>query len=210
MTSLEWYLIRFERELAGHGVADPRVIEEARGHLVDAIEHGLQRGLSNEAAEREAIERFGAPETVAAKFASERLRARNWWVLLGMAIRRLLAARTPAVELFALNARSHYRDVPTRPAGFHVCIKRGALKGQSAQVMNATDAEEQLARFLTKREMARQMGTLQSLTLICETGQFRSTVRKFQATFVGGGKMVWTVECASDGTIRSISGTGES
>ncbi|PWT79743.1 MAG: hypothetical protein C5B57_13370 [Blastocatellia bacterium] len=210
MTLLESYLIKFERELARHAVVDSRVVEEARGHLADAVDDGLQRGLSKEAAEREAIERFGTPEAVAARFASERRRARNWWVLLVMAIRRLLNASAPAVELFALNARSHYHDVPTRAGGFRVRIKRGALKGQPVRVMNATDAEEQLARFLMNPEIAHQMGTLESLKLLPDKGGMSTSVRKFSATFAGGAKMVWTVECASDGTIRSIDGTSES
>jgi hypothetical protein len=79
MTSpqLEEYLSRLERELRRRGLADARILDEARGHLVDAIEHALQNGLARDAAEREAFARFGAPEIVAAHFAAERHRARN-------------------------------------------------------------------------------------------------------------------------------------
>lgn len=74
MTSeqLEMYLNRLGRALRTRGVLDARIVEEARAHLVDAVEEGLQRGLPLDAAEREALARFGAPDTVAAHFASER------------------------------------------------------------------------------------------------------------------------------------------
>jgi hypothetical protein len=76
MTSaLERYLSRLARELRKHGLAEARIVEEARGHLVDAIEHGLGGGLPLEAAEREAFARFGTPEAVAAHFAAERYRS---------------------------------------------------------------------------------------------------------------------------------------
>ena len=76
MTSdaLETYLSRLGRELKTHGFSDARMVEEAREHLVDAIEEGLNRGLSIDAAERSAIVRFGTPETVAAHFVEEKHR----------------------------------------------------------------------------------------------------------------------------------------
>ena len=37
-----------------------------REHLIDAVNDGLGRGLSAEDAEREAFERFGPPEAIAA------------------------------------------------------------------------------------------------------------------------------------------------
>jgi hypothetical protein len=290
MTSpLESYLSRFERELAKRGLVDARIVEEVRGHLVDAIEHAIDRGLANEAAEREAFERFGTPEAVAAKFANERLRGRNWWMLLvatiaglsiayvdsrpawddtavtafslmvsagvlgmlapqrpwlwalavgiwipvhavvhawtfsslgmfavlafplagayvGILIGRILNAQTPSIELFALT-RPHYHDIPDRTRQFHVRIKPGALKRQPALMMNATDARDQLAAFLTHPEMVRQAGALESLTLLAETVELRTNIRKYEASFAGGAKMVWTVEHRSDGTIRSIDGT---
>ena len=88
------YVIRLERELRKRGIEDTRIIEEAREHLVDAVEDGRQRGLSVADAEREAFERFGAPETVAAHVVPERDRMMNrfaavldtvwhrkWWIL---------------------------------------------------------------------------------------------------------------------------------
>ena len=40
------YLSRLERELRRRGIEDARIVEEAREHLLDAVEDGRQRGLS--------------------------------------------------------------------------------------------------------------------------------------------------------------------
>jgi hypothetical protein len=94
MTSgqLETYLIRLGRELRKRGLVDDRIVEEARGHLVDAIEHGLQRGLSVDAAEHEAFARFGAPEAVAAQFVTERYRLLNRWLLVAASVVGMIIA----------------------------------------------------------------------------------------------------------------------
>jgi hypothetical protein len=68
---------RLGQELANRGIRDIRIVEEAREHLVDAVEDGVKRGLSVEAAEREAFLRFGAPETIAAHVVAERHRLMN-------------------------------------------------------------------------------------------------------------------------------------
>jgi uncharacterized protein involved in exopolysaccharide biosynthesis len=88
------YLSRLERELRRRGIEDARVVEEAREHLLDAVEDGRQRGLSMEDAAREAFERFGAPEAVAAQVfrqgdhmmtrvvaVLETVWRRKWWIL---------------------------------------------------------------------------------------------------------------------------------
>lgn len=94
MTSEQFqaYLNRLGRELRKRGLVDPRIVEEARDHLVDAIEHGLQRGLSADAAEREAFARFGAPETLAKQFAAERYRTLNRWLFVGASVVGLIIA----------------------------------------------------------------------------------------------------------------------
>lgn len=71
---IDSYLARLRVELGRRGLVDLRIVEEARGHLADAAEHAIQRGLSVDAAQQEAIERFGSTETVAANFAAERYR----------------------------------------------------------------------------------------------------------------------------------------
>lgn len=91
---IEAYLIRLERALRQRGLEDPRIVEEAREHLVDIVAAARQRGLSADDAEREAFERFGAPEIVAAHAVPERDRMmyrvaavlttvwhRKWWIL---------------------------------------------------------------------------------------------------------------------------------
>jgi uncharacterized protein involved in exopolysaccharide biosynthesis len=91
---VEDYLDRLERELRQRGIEDARIMEEAREHLLDAVEDGRQRGLPVDDAAREAVERFGAPQTVAARVATERERImgrlaagldtvweRKWWIL---------------------------------------------------------------------------------------------------------------------------------
>ncbi|MGH9162241.1 MAG: permease prefix domain 1-containing protein [Vicinamibacteraceae bacterium] len=94
---LETYLNRLARELRRRGLFDPRIVEEARDHLVDAIEDGRQRGLPPDAAKREAFARFGTPQTVATQFVAERYGMLNRWRLTiatavrcwSMAVRRL-------------------------------------------------------------------------------------------------------------------------
>ena len=54
------------------GLAEVRVVKEARVHFVDAIEDAMQHGLTVGAAEREAFDRSGTPETVASQFGAER------------------------------------------------------------------------------------------------------------------------------------------
>jgi len=75
--AVEAYLADLARELRKRGLFASRFVEESRGHLVDAVEAGRHRGLTPEAAEQEALERFGAPGMVAAQFAAERFRVWN-------------------------------------------------------------------------------------------------------------------------------------
>jgi hypothetical protein len=66
------YLSRLEHELLRRGLVNTRIVEEVREHLLDAVEAGIRRGLSADAAEHEALIRFGTVERVAAGFAKER------------------------------------------------------------------------------------------------------------------------------------------
>jgi hypothetical protein len=64
----EAYLQRLQRQLRKHGLLHARIVDEAREHLLDAIEDGVRRGLSVEAAEREACSRFGRTDELSAEF----------------------------------------------------------------------------------------------------------------------------------------------
>ena len=98
------YVTRLERELRRRGQDDPRMLAEAREHLVDAVDEGRRRGLSIEEAEREALDRFGAPGVVAAHMEEERqhmtgfsgaLRRawhRKWWILAPTALAAIIAS----------------------------------------------------------------------------------------------------------------------
>ena len=78
---MESYLQRLRQELRRHFIADPRIIEEVRGHLVDAVEGGQHRE-SSLAADAEALARFGSPELVAAAFAADRTRTLHRCLLI--------------------------------------------------------------------------------------------------------------------------------
>lgn len=64
---LDEYLRTLEGALRGRGIEPSRIVDEAREHLVDAIEEGLRRGLARDDAERAALERFGPPHLLAAQ-----------------------------------------------------------------------------------------------------------------------------------------------
>jgi hypothetical protein len=67
------YLRALKRDLWLRGLADPETLAEIEGHLLEALEQGLQEGLSAEAAEQRAVERFGPVRTVAGSFEKERM-----------------------------------------------------------------------------------------------------------------------------------------
>jgi hypothetical protein len=66
------YLRALRRRLWMYGVFDPEALEEVETHLLDAVDAGIRQGLSVDAAERQAVERFGPVKGVALGFANER------------------------------------------------------------------------------------------------------------------------------------------
>ena len=103
--SVDDYLTRLERALRQRGGEDARIIDEAREHLVDAMEDARQRGLSVDDAVREAFERFGAPEVVAAhavpdgELVMRRIVSvvgtvwhRRWWILAPTVLTALMTS----------------------------------------------------------------------------------------------------------------------
>jgi len=102
---LDDYMTQLERELRRRGIDDPRMLAEAREHLVDAIDAGRQRGLSAADAEREALDRFGAPRIVAGHMLEARSRTagrfktalgiawqRKWWIAVPTVCAAIVAA----------------------------------------------------------------------------------------------------------------------
>ena len=71
------YLDELRRALRSRGVARARIVEEVRGHVLDAVEAGERQGMLPDAACRAAIERFGPAVSVAEEFAAERRRSRQ-------------------------------------------------------------------------------------------------------------------------------------
>jgi hypothetical protein len=69
---LRTYLEALSKELTKRGLRQGRIVEEVREHLADSIEAGCRRGLARDVSAREALDRFGSPDIVAARFAAER------------------------------------------------------------------------------------------------------------------------------------------
>ena len=69
---IQTYLHELERALWIRGLADPETLAEIESHLLESAEQEMQRGLSPEEAERQALERFGSVKTVAHTFEKER------------------------------------------------------------------------------------------------------------------------------------------
>ena len=127
---LETYVSRLARELKTRGLEDPRIVEEAREHLVDAVEDGRRRGLSLDAAEHEAFERFGAPEAIAARVVRERERSMNRFaILLGTVWLRKWWILVPTVLSALVTGAASYYFLPTRyqPAGAIRMVPAGVL-----------------------------------------------------------------------------------
>jgi uncharacterized protein involved in exopolysaccharide biosynthesis len=159
------YIGRLERELRRRGIDDPRILAEAREHLLDAVEEGRQRGLSVEEAEHEALERFGAPGVVAAHVHKERedmsgvtvLRRvwqRKWWILAPTALAAVIAS-VASYYLLPVRYRSETKilAVPRRtPAGSVVrpmvtTRPEDRLRSINQQVRSRTNLERVIEDF---------------------------------------------------------------
>jgi len=217
MTSaaLEAYLSRLERELRKRGLQDRRIVDEARDHLFDAVADGLQRGLSVDAAESEALVRFGPPEMVAAHFATKRQRMSKWLFFLLTRLAGLMRRNEPQA--------GHYHDVAV-PSRYHVALRLRrqyrirfqrmsadeqqrfiAAKRERGEDVRAfeTDPRERLVQFL--REFGRRTfgssGTLESLTLLEDTTDSNKRGGRYLVAFASGTQMIWTVALSGDGGV---------
>ena len=157
------YLVRLERELGRRGLPHKRIVEEAREHLIDAVEDGRQRGLSSDEAEREALERFGAAETVAAHAMTGADRIMNrlatvfttvwqrkWWILVPTV---LAAVVTSALSHYFLPNRYRSESMiliesPTAVAGFLPPRSTGRPPAQFQQITQSILGRTHLERMI--------------------------------------------------------------
>ena len=217
MTSpaLEAYLNRLERELRKRGLQDTRIVDEAREHLLDAVEDGLQRGLSVDAAQTEALVRFGPPEMVAAHSATKRHRMLNWLLIILTRVAGLMCRNEPQA--------GHYHDVAV-PSRYHFALRLRRQYRNRFQRMSVdeqkrfiaekrergedvspfeADPRERLVQFL--REFGRRTfgssGTLESLTLLEDTTDSNKQGARYLVAFDSGTKMIWTVALSGDGGV---------
>jgi hypothetical protein len=222
MTSapVEAYLAQLAREIRKRGLVDSRILEEAREHLVDAIEEGLRCGLSVEAAERQAFARFGPPEIVAAGFARERYRMLNWLLTMVSKFAGPLRKQgprsghyhdvsAPSVVHFALRLKRPYRARFAKMSADEQkqFIAEMRERGEDVAAFE-TDPQERLVQFL--REFGqRKFGssqTLESLTLLEDMTDSTKRGGRYLAAFGSGTKMIWTVTLRPDGAV-SFDGT---
>jgi len=82
---IQTYLRVLERKLWLRGSSDPEIIAEIESHLLESVEAGLHQGLSVDAAEQQALERFGSVNIIADTLEKERM---GWMqtILLSIAV----------------------------------------------------------------------------------------------------------------------------
>jgi hypothetical protein len=66
------YLRGLKYQLWIYGVFDSEYLEEVEDHLAESVESSLRQGMSEDEAEKQALEHFGPIKVVARGFASER------------------------------------------------------------------------------------------------------------------------------------------
>jgi len=69
---IESYLRALKRQLWLRGVFDLESLAEVESHLLEAVETGIRRGLSEDESERQALEQFGSVKVVSHAFEKER------------------------------------------------------------------------------------------------------------------------------------------
>jgi len=79
---IDAYLERLSAELSKLGASNRRFVEEARGHLSDAVEERVQNGMDVESAQLEALAQFGAAPVVARTFVKDKFLAFDCMVWL--------------------------------------------------------------------------------------------------------------------------------
>ena len=110
------YILRLESTLRKQGLVNPRIISEAREHLADAIADGRDRGLSEDAAEREALARFGTPDDLT----EELRRVYRWdylvWYLAKIAASVIVSVAVALLIQVLVNLRLEFQTEALRLA----------------------------------------------------------------------------------------------
>ena len=198
---LDAYLSALHHALTRRGGVDiSRLISEAREHLADAIEIGVQRGLSIEAAEDEAFASFGTPQTIADSCAE---RPGMW--RRALEVLRGLGGMGRHEPIAMADVQVH--DVRAKPFAYHFCVKR-RRRGARANPAGAFDLDprDHLARFLRTfgpRTLGPD-GILESLTVLDDGVESPARGTRYLASFSGGARMIWTVHASA----RTISMDG--
>jgi hypothetical protein len=86
------YLQALKRLLQVYGVFDHEYLDEVESHLLEAVEAGISQGLSEEDAEKRALDRFGSIKVVARGFALERKNVMQNLLLAAAVLTGLFAA----------------------------------------------------------------------------------------------------------------------
>jgi hypothetical protein len=101
-SGIDAYVEALSSELVCRGMSPERLLPEVRDHLADAIQAARHRGLSHEAAEQEALVRFGTPALVAERYADGRFRMLNR-VVFALAI-------AAGIAIAYVDSRPHWDD----------------------------------------------------------------------------------------------------
>src|SRR5688572_729991 len=104
LDNIEAYLALLTVELRKRADSDLRFVEEARGHLTDAVERGMESGLDVEMAQEQAITQFGRAQSVAHAFVADRYRFFDRVVMLVAVVLGLAIASIHSSPFFLLIA----------------------------------------------------------------------------------------------------------
>ena len=89
---IDSYLRSLERELRLRGLSQNEILAEVESHLLDARDRGIQKGLDPQAAQQQALERFGSARLVAGRFEFERYSMKQKILLLAAVVFGLVIA----------------------------------------------------------------------------------------------------------------------
>ena len=210
---VEAYLAALSIALRKRGVVNLRMVEEARGHLADAVEQGILRGLDEKSAQQEAIAQFGSAESVAATFVAETYGTFHRLVLLagimmGIAIAYVAyagAAMRRAVLRMSPSSAERDQEFHDKSGRFHFVVmsKRGWVNPELAAIV--ADPDTQLIPFLERMAPA-ALGPLSkphSVTNL-DDGTKARQVRKFKVVFGDEKKVTCKIEITRGGQGVSV------